>query len=318
KISERLDPSRPTNILAPPLQPSQIYMPLRGGGTREDYEVYAESCFSHEKRALLVARDVTSKYTRRNRGEYEKIADYIYRTVAARPGNYMVFCPSYTYMQEIFHVYEELFGGNEGISCILQSEHMTEEERSGFLDRFRSIGEIRNSVETQGKAPCQTGENGLEQASLKMRIEAPCQSVGNNETQNLTRTRKALLAFCVLGGIFSEGIDLAGESLIGAVIIGTGLPQIGQEKELLRRYFDQKGENGFDYAYRYPGMNKVMQAAGRVIRTKEDVGVVVLLDERFLQGQYRGIFPREWDNYQAVSLNTVQKKLKEFWDGNNT
>ncbi|MCD7807663.1 MAG: ATP-dependent DNA helicase [Lachnospiraceae bacterium] len=264
-LRECMDRCRSSILFSATFLPIQYYKELLGG-TKEDYEVYAESCFAREKRALLVARDVTSKYTRRNREEYEKIVGYIHRTVLARPGNYMVFCPSYAYMQEIFHVYEELFGENEGISCILQSERMTEEERREFLDRFHGSG------------------------------------------------KETLLGFCVLGGIFSEGIDLTGDSLIGTVIIGTGLPQVGQERELLRRYFDEKGENGFDYAYRFPGMNKVMQAAGRVIRTREDVGVVMLLDERFLQGQYRKLFPREWENYQAVNLNTVQENLEKFWD----
>ena len=91
-----------------------------------------------------------------------------------------------------------------------------------------------------------------------------------------------LVGFCVLGGIFSEGVDLTGESLIGAIIVGTGLPQIGSEREILKEYYDRKKQSGFDYAYRYPGMNKVLQAAGRVIRTKEDRGVILLLDDRFL------------------------------------
>ena len=86
---------------------------------------------------------------------------------------------------------------------------------------------------------------------------------------------KTLVGFCIMGGIFSEGIDLDGEKLIGAAVVGAGIPQVGPERELLKQYFDRSGENGFDYAYRYPGMNKVLQAAGRVIRTTEDTGVIL-------------------------------------------
>ena len=113
-----------------------------------------------------------------------------------------------------------------------------------------------------------------------------------------------LVGFCVLGGIFSEGVDLTGESLIGAIIVGTGLPQIGSEREILKEYYDRKKQSGFDYAYRYPGMNKVLQAAGRVIRTKEDRGVILLLDDRFLGRDYGEIFPREWKDRSSCRLNT--------------
>lgn len=125
---------------------------------------------------------------------------------------------------------------------------------------------------------------------------------------------KTLLGFCVLGGIFAEGIDLTGEKLVGAVIVGTGLPQISYEREILKKYYDGKQENGFDYAYRFPGMNKVLQSAGRVIRTREDRGVILLLDERFCSFDYRNLFPREWENYQICTRNTVQGILEEFWE----
>ena len=82
----------------------------------------------------------------------------------------------------------------------------------------------------------------------------------------------------------------------------------------MKNYFDERGENGFDYSYRYPGMNKVLQAAGRVIRTMEDVGIIALLDERFLQFSYRRMFPREWENYERVTVNTVAHKIEQFWD----
>lgn len=105
---------------------------------------------------------------------------------------------------------------------------------------------------------------------------------------------KSLVAFCVMGGIFSEGIDLTDDKLIGAVIAGTGLPQVCTEREILKQYFNAADMDGFDYAYLYPGMNKVLQSAGRVIRTESDRGVILLLDDRFRAMRYREVFPREW------------------------
>ena len=125
---------------------------------------------------------------------------------------------------------------------------------------------------------------------------------------------ETLVGFCVMGGIFSEGIDLIGDRLIGAAVVGTGLPQVNCEREILKDYYDEKGEQGFDYAYRYPGMNKVLQAAGRVIRTKEDNGTILLMDERFLNRDYRVLFPREWNDAGTCTLGNVEKCLGEFWN----
>lgn len=127
-------------------------------------------------------------------------------------------------------------------------------------------------------------------------------------------TEETLVGFCVMGGIFSEGIDLIGDRLIGVAVVGTGLPQVNCEREILKGYYDEKGEQGFDYAYRYPGMNKVLQAAGRVIRTKEDTGAILLMDERFLNRDYRNLFPREWNDACACTLGNVEKHLQAFWD----
>ena len=117
-----------------------------------------------------------------------------------------------------------------------------------------------------------------------------------------------------MGGIYGEGIDLKHEQLIGAIIVGTGLPQISNEREILMNYYEKVTGLGFDYAYRYPGMNKVLQAAGRVIRTIEDIGVIELLDERFLQSDYRCLFPREWENYEICSVQDIETNLKKFWE----
>ncbi|MCF0134252.1 MAG: ATP-dependent DNA helicase [Blautia sp.] len=132
--------------------------------------------------------------------------------------------------------------------------------------------------------------------------------------EEFEKDENTLLGFCIMGGIFSEGIDLIGNRLIGAIIVGTGLPQVSVEKEILKNYYDKKGENGFDYAYRYAGMNKVLQAAGRVIRTRNDEGVILLLDERFLNKEYEDSFPVEWSDRVVCRIGQVEEVLRDFWD----
>lgn len=126
-----------------------------------------------------------------------------------------------------------------------------------------------------------------------------------------------LLGFCVLGGIFSEGIDLRKDSLIGTIIVGPGLPSICTSCQILRDFYDDKSGMGYEYAYIYPGMNKVLQAAGRVIRTEEDQGVIALLEERFLNDQYLRLFPKEWYNYKTVVLDNVKEEVLDFWNKMN-
>ena len=244
------------------------------GASDTDPAVYARSVFDPAKRALLVARDVTSRYTRRNDGEYDKMAGYISAVAGAKPGNYMVFFPSFAMLERVREIYMTRYHDPALAEVISQQAVMTEAEREEFLARFDTAGPF--SI-TDADAP------------------------------------RTLLGFCVLGGIFSEGIDLKNDALIGAVIIGTGLPMVCIERDLLKRCYDDMGLDGFDYAYRYPGMNKVLQAAGRVIRTEEDTGIVALLDERFLGRDYTGLFPREWADYKVCRVDDIAESLELFW-----
>ena len=123
-----------------------------------------------------------------------------------------------------------------------------------------------------------------------------------------------MVAFAVLGGIFSEGIDLIGDQLIGAVIVGVGLPQICFERDIIREYFQVKNNLGYEYAYMYPGMNKVLQAAGRVIRSEKDRGALLLIDERFGTIKYKKLYPKEWFHYKRiVDSETIGINLMKFW-----
>lgn len=263
-----LDKGISTIFFSATLLPIQYFKDMLTG--EDDSAVYAKSVFDPANRGLFIAKDVSSKYTRRTDTEYFNIAGYIDKTVRAHHGNYMVFFPSYSFMQNVMKPYEEFFV-NDDIILLSQNPRMSEEEREHFLKCF-----------SEGVT------------DLKF---------------------KSLVGFCVMGGIFSEGIDLKGDNLIGSIIIGTGLPMVADEREILKAKYDSDGFNGFDYAYRYPGMNKVLQAAGRVIRTEEDRGVVMLLDERFLQQSYIKLFPREWSNAGTVSIGSVKSEVESFWDG---
>lgn len=258
------------------LLPIKYYKNLLGGSA-EDYEVYAESTFDISKRGLYLAEGVTSKYSERGDRQYAMIADYIHSVVCAKNGNYMAFFPSYSFMHNIWDEYNRRYGDDVNVELLLQGEHMTEEERSAFLSRFEG------------------GDTDV--------IE------GMTDVSNA----ESLLGFCVLGGIFSEGIDLKNDSLIGAIIIGTGIPMVCRENELIKDFFDEQDGNGMKYAYIYPGFNKVLQAAGRVIRTHEDVGIVALLDYRFKNSSYRELYPKEWSNLKVVNRDNIEGVLSEFW-----
>ncbi|MET3207298.1 UNVERIFIED_CONTAM: hypothetical protein ABIC26_000232 [Paenibacillus sp. PvR008] len=122
---------------------------------------------------------------------------------------------------------------------------------------------------------------------------------------------RTLLGFAVLGGVFAEGVDLPGDRLNGVVVVGVGLPQIGAERDVLRDYFSEQGRNGFNYAYVYPGMNKVLQAGGRLIRTEHDEGLLVLIDDRFAKEPYASLLPEEWRSYRL----TEQAGSGKEWTG---
>ena len=141
------------------------------------------------------------------------------------------------------------------------------------------------------------------------------QSQGINEEEqqeiinSFTNERNVVL-FTVVGGIFSEGIDLPLENLIGAVIIGTGIPQISFERNIIKSFFDEKMNSGYDFAYKYPGFNKILQSAGRVIRTEFDKGTVLLIDSRLCQYTYLNLFPDHWKHYKKInSIEEIKKHI---------
>ena len=265
-LQKCLDKGNSAVFFSATLLPIQYYKRLLST-EKDNYAVYIDSSFDTKKRLLMNGVDVSTRYTMRSREMYQRYATYIFRVVKAKMGNYLIFFPSYRFMEDVYQEFTQLLASDEEeMELVVQEKHMDEEERENFLRAF---------------------EMGRE---------------------------KSLIGFGVLGGIFSEGIDLTNEKLIGTLIIGTGLPQVCNEREILKSYFDQKGLYGFDYAYRYPGMNKVLQAAGRVIRTEDDRGVILLLDERFQREKGKEIFPKEWADCERCRLDIVEEKIRLFWE----
>ena len=289
-LAECMARARSSILFSATFLPIQYYKNLLGG-TAEDYEAYAKSVFDEDKRALYIGSDVTSKYTRRSELEYRNIAAYIHEIIRNRQGNYMVFLPSHAFLSAVYEAYMNYFWDESQTECILQDDYMNEKAREEFLNRFRENGGSGTNV---------NNEDFQLENIIQMDIEY--------------EEEKTLLGFCVMGGIFSEGIDLKKDSLIGAIIVGTGLPQVCNEREILKDFFQSMGENGFNYAYRYPGLNKVLQAAGRVIRTAEDIGIEALLDERFLEPAYQKMFPREWEHFEVLGINQIAKRVEKFWN----
>ena len=185
---------------------------------------------------------------------------------AARVGNYMVFCPSFEYLERLSALYAQ---ANPHHTVLRQTKGMTRAQRSTFLDAL-----------------------------------AP-------------HPEKTTVAFTVMGGVFSESVDLTGDRLIGTVVIGVGLPFPTPEREALREYYDERCDAGKEYAYLYPGMNRVLQASGRVIRTESDRGVLVLIDDRLRDPFYRDMIPPHLRHLRfAGTVSALSAYLTRFWEKN--
>lgn len=262
-IQKRLDKGKSAVFFSATFLPINYYKSLLST-KKDNYAIYADSTFDSKKRLLAMATDVSTRYTRRSRSEYERIAGYINAVVTQKTGNYMVFFPSYKMMNDVADIYREKYA--DETELMIQKNNMSEAEREEFLDRFSEESD------------------------------------------------RTLVAFGIMGGIFGEGIDLKNDRLIGAIVVGTGLPQISNERTILKDYYDAENGCGFDYAFRYPGINKVLQAAGRVIRTTEDTGVILLLDERFWQREYDLLYPREWSDRKPCNIANVGKLVADFWE----
>ncbi|UVI30064.1 ATP-dependent DNA helicase [Paenibacillus spongiae] len=236
------------------LSPLSFYTEMLGG-SKEDYAVAIPSPFSHEQLEVKI-QPLSTRYQDRERTK-EPLARMIRQITEKQPGNYLVFFPSYAYMEDVYERFMTMDGGQTYADTLVQQTGMTEEERERFLAAFDAAN------------------------------------------------ARTLVGFAVMGGIFSEGIDLVGDRLNGVIVVGVGLPQLGLERNVIKDYFERTGRNGYDYAYVFPGMNKVLQAGGRLIRSERDSGTLVLVDDRYLQPQYQRLLPEEWRSYSVVNIESL-------------
>ncbi len=262
KLNGTLSRNRAAVFFSATMSPVYYFKRLFGCCDRTG-NIEIPSPFPSENLCLIIYDGVSTLYKNREATKLPA-AGLIDPVIGSKKGNYLLFFPSYAYMQMITRMYEP---ENKGYGIVIQNPGMTEEERDTFLSRFRT---------------------------------------GNDNTT---------VGFAVMGGIFGEGIDLTGDRLSGAVIYGVGLPGISPEREIIRDYFSETENSGFEYAYLYPGINRVLQAAGRVIRSETDRGVVVLVDNRYKSHRYKSLFPLTW---RPVTVNTKDElliALENFWTG---
>jgi len=243
------------------LTPTDYYRTLLGGAPA-DPVLQLASPFPPENLAVLIHDRIQTHFKRRAESIGDVVAA-IGSLVQGRRGNYLVYFPSYQYLNDVLREFQV---SHPTVPVLVQRPSMTEPERDAFLAAF---------------------------------------SVEHGDT---------FVGFAVLGGIFGEGIDLVGERLIGAVIVGVGLPQLCVERDLIREFFQHQNAAGFEYAYTFPGMNRVLQAIGRVIRSENDHGVVLLIDARFSEVRYRRLFPSWWKYVRVRHLSGLEKAVGDFWN----
>ena len=244
------------------------------GGDRDSVLVNFESPFPRDRLCVAVCDGISTRFEDRDKS-CRRIMSCIAATVSAKRGNYMVYFPSYAYLEKVYTLFAKKY---PSVKTVVQRPGMTYAEREAFIASFTPDSD------------------------------------------------ELLVGFCVLGGSFSEGVDLPGRCLIGTVIVGVGIPALSSERNIMREYYDEtrvttdpegggEGE-GYAYAYTYPGMNRVLQAAGRVIRRDEDYGVVVLIDDRYAAEPYLHLYPEHWEQISSVSdPSDLYEYLGAFWEG---
>lgn len=246
------------------LTPTAYFADVLGGGD-DSVAVSFPSPFPPEHLCVTLADHLSVRWGDRDRA-CRAVVSYIAAMVSVRRGNYLVYLPSYDYLDKVAERFRRQY---PRVDIIVQSRGMTAGEREAFIRSFQPD------------------------------------------------TRRLHIGFCVLGGAFSEGVDLPGSCLIGTLIVGVGMPGLSDLRNIMREYYDETREGeGLAYAYTYPGMNRVLQAAGRVIRTPTDRGVVVLLDDRWGEEGYRRLLPEHWTDLCAVGdPQSLAERLRRFWEG---
>lgn len=262
-LAVRLALGRAAVFFSATLTPTAYFADLLGGGAA-DVHLSLPSPYPPEHLCLAAVDGISTRYADREES-IPRIVRCIAATVSARAGHYLVYFPSYSYMEEVF---------------------------ARFTARYPKV-----AVRAQ--------KRGMDPAAREKFISAFA-----------AEDNRLLVGFCVLGGSFSEGLDLPGRALIGTIVVGVGLPRLSVERGLLAEYYQEKCEQGYAYAYTYPGMNKVLQAAGRVIRREDDRGIVVLIDDRYASPEYARLFPPHWHGLRFVGDAAALRELaRRFWAG---
>lgn len=240
------------------LYPIEYYQTLLTKGQGETLKI--QSPFDYQRLKLILMDRISTRYQDRSTS-IDSVVEVITSTVCARKGNYIVFFPSYQYLNQVVDALPMI-----DADIMIQSRDMEIALRHELLERFK------------------------------------------------TESERSQLAFFVMGGMFSEGIDYIGDMLNGVIVVGVGLPMINETNNQLKDYYQTKFGLGFNYAYQYPGMNKVIQAVGRVIRTASDYGIAILIDDRFGSYMYQKLFPPEWKSFETVrSVKKLEQSLNAFW-----
>ena len=251
-------------------------MDMLGSDSEEDYAVVIPSPFSAEQLDVYIS-PMSTRYEDRERTK-EPIVTLLSRITAERKGNYLLFFPSYAYMED---AYERFMAQREGRT---DSEPEAERSRESKTETGKSAKAGAEEEKAESEAEKAGGSATVIMQSARMSEEERERYLAAFQSGS----EEQVIGFAVMGGIFAEGIDLVGDRLTGVAVVGVGLPQVGFERDIMKAYFDGTGRNGFDYAFLFPGMNKVLQAGGRLIRSEQDRGVLLLIDDRYLQPRTSG------------------------------
>ncbi len=252
------------------LRPFGYYFDVLGGKSERDRYIRVGSPFPIENFLCASLCGISTVYKDRS-ASCEAICEAITEATRCKVGNYLVFFPSFKYLDDVYEIFSESISESDGITLLRQTTDMNDAERAEFLESFDNHGD------------------------------------------------KTLIGFTVCGGVFSEGVDLKGEKLSGAIIVGTGMPALCFERDLLKKSYSAKNRNGFDFAYTFPGLNRVFQAGGRVIRSESDRGFVLLIDTRYKKRKYLECLPEAWQSIRFFKDACVLTEvIGEFWKSNET
>lgn len=249
------------------------------GGDKEDYFISLNTSFNINNQLTLIDSSISTYYKDRD-NSYEKIAQSINHFISAKNGNYFIFFPSYIFLNKVLDLFKTK---NKDVNIKVQTQNMNTQKREQFLESFNKQFDLN------------TNENISAQSS-------------NNTTVTT-------VAFLVIGGTFSEGVNLVGDKLIGVCVIGVGISMLNFKSDIVKKYYDNYNNKGYEFAYMYQGFNKILQSAGRVIRSETDKGVILLIDTRYSRQDYKMLFPHNYKNTIYIKNNIdLDEKLAHFWE----